>query len=417
MKILIYACHFTPDPIGVGKFTGEMAEWLAAQGHEVRAVVAVPFYPHWRVSGKYSAWRYTRETVAGVEIVRCPIWVPQRQSGIARILQYLTLAISSSPVLLWWALRWRPQIVWTVMPPMTGFPIALAAAWLARARSWLHVQDFEVDAAFELGILKSDRSRALLSGLERRLMSAFDVVSSITPKMVERLAGKRIRTRRHLFPNWADVDAIYPLGRESALRAELKIAPGRIVALYSGSLGEKQGVEDLILVARLLVDHREIQFVICGDGVGRARLAMLAGEGLPNTHFLPVQPIERLNELLNLADIHLLPQKSEISDFVMPSKLGGMLASGRPIIASAHSGTQLAQEVSGAGIVVPPGDVGTMAAAIMELSGMPERRAELGAEAARRAQQHWKKTSILHLVEGEMQAMIESSKVHTDAVP
>ncbi len=76
MKILIYGINYVPELTGIGKYSGEMAEWLAENGHEVRVVTAPPYYPEWRVAPGYSAWRYSRETRAGVSIWRTPLWVP-----------------------------------------------------------------------------------------------------------------------------------------------------------------------------------------------------------------------------------------------------------------------------------------------------------------------------------------------------
>ena len=107
-----------------------------------------------------------------------------------------------------------------------------------------------------------------------------------------------------------------------------------------------------------------------------------SAEGLPNVKLLPIQPSERFNELMNCADIHLLPQRSDAADLVMPSKLTGMLATGRPVVACASPGTQIADVVAGHGIVVPPGDVDAFHQAIMTLASDPQLRRKLG-QAAR----------------------------------
>jgi colanic acid biosynthesis glycosyl transferase WcaI len=394
MKILISACHFTPDIIGVGKFSGEMAEWLASRGHEVRAVVGAPFYPHWNILEGYSGVRYLREKVRGVDVVRCPIYVPRTQSGLKRLLQYTVLVITALPVLLLWAVRWKPDIVWTVMPPLAGMPTALLAAKLAGAPAWLHVQDFEIDAAFELGLLRKPMLRRVFLGIERRLMSSFRVVSSITPKMLEALKTKRVFTQSLLFPNWFDPNVIYPMPNADFLRDALDIPRTAFVALYSGNLGEKQGVDSLVDVARHLSDNPDFILVVCGDGAGRARLASASAD-LRNIRLLPLQPTTLFNALLNMADAHLLPQRSEVADLMMPSKLPGMLASGRPVIAGAMPNTQLAQEVEGCGVVVPPSDSVAMADAIRKLMFNPQERRELGARAAERAIEHWGKDRIL----------------------
>ena len=139
----------------------------------------------------------------------------------------------------------------------------------------------------------------------------------------------------------------------SRYRDELTISDEVCVALYSSNMGEKQGLEIVLEVARQLQHEPDLLFVLCGEGAARERLMKL-GAGLGNVRWLPLQPAERLNELLNLADVHLLPQRSDAADLVMPSKLTGMLLSGRVVLATAEAGTQVARMVSPCGKVVKP---------------------------------------------------------------
>lgn len=287
------------------------------------------------------------------------------------------------------------------MPPLSGTPGALIAAKLGKAKSWLHVQDFEVDAAFELGLLNSTSGRKILLTMERWLLSKFDVVSTITARMSQRLVAKQISTSLQYFPNWADIEMIYPLPKKGALLDELNVKESDFIGLYSGNLGEKQGIECLVEVARILRPYKDIVIVICGDGAGRARLSGLS-QGLENIRLAPLQPLERLNELLNTADIHLLPQKASVADLVMPSKLGGMLASGRPVIAGAVEGTQIAKEIADCGIITPPGNAQLMAEAILKLRAQPELREKLGRNAVQRAKSNWWKQGIMEKFEHDL---------------
>jgi colanic acid biosynthesis glycosyl transferase WcaI len=233
-------------------------------------------------------------------------------------------------------------------------------------------------------------------------MRRFDRVSTISERMLEQLAEKRVEApRSFFFPNWVDTETIHPLCYPSSFRTELHIGQNMIVALYAGNMGEKQGLEIVVEVARALSNRHDLQFVLCGDGAARKRLQQLA-DGLSNVRFLPVQPAERLNDLLNLADIHLLPQRADTADRVMPSKLTGMLASGRPVVATAHPDTQVAQVVEGRGIVTPPGDGVALANAILHLATRPAERARLGQVARAFALAHWGQEGILQRFEEEL---------------
>jgi colanic acid biosynthesis glycosyl transferase WcaI len=397
MRILIYGINFHPEPTGVGKYSGEMAQWLAARGHEVRVVTAPPSYPPWRVFPGYHAWRYSRETsrpqngnetsaggehdpVPSLEIFRCPLWIPQKPNGLKRLFHLASFALSSVPAMIR-QIAWSPDIVLLVEPTLFCALQTLLVARCSGARSWLHVQDFEVDAAFGLGDLSPSLARNWAFSVERRILSGFDRVSAISKRMVERLSVKGVDpSRRILFANWVDTGEIFPLEGPSPLRKELGIAESTVVALYSGSMGKKHGLELLVDAARRLSPHPDLRFVFCGEGPGRQMLTDKAKD-LPNVTLLPVQPASRLNDLLNLADIHLLPQLADAADLVMPSKLTGMMASGRAIIATVLPGTQLFEALEGAGIVTPPGDVDAFVSALLRLVEDSPLRQQLGQEA------------------------------------
>ncbi|HEY1611391.1 MAG TPA: glycosyltransferase WbuB, partial [Paraburkholderia sp.] len=326
MKILVYGLNFAPELSGVGKYTAEMTELLAARGHEVRVVCAPPYYPHWRVQEGYRAWRYRRDTWHGIGVWRAPLWVPSQPRGFTRIMHLASFALASLPLVVR-QIAWRPQVVMAIAPTLLCAPGALAVARAAGARTWLHIQDFEVDAAFDLGLLQGSGAARVARAVERALLQRFDVVSSISGRMVERAVDKGVDAARAVcLPNWVDTDAIHPLPVPSAYRRELGIPAENTVVLYSGNMGAKQGIEILADVATRLATRPDISFVFCGDGAAKRELVARCA-ALPNCHVLPLQPVSALNELLNVADIHLLPQRNDAADLVMPSKLTGMLAS------------------------------------------------------------------------------------------
>lgn len=401
MKVLIYGINYSPELTGIGKYTGEMAEFLAAQGHDVRVVTAPPYYPDWATWSGYSASRYKIEYIAGVRVLRVPLWVPRKVSGTRRLLHLASFALSSLPALLaqW---RWKPDIVWLTEPPLFCSPAGLVFAGLRGAKSWLHIQDYEIDAAFELGMLRGKHLRSIVASGERWLMRRFDRVSTISQRMLERAKAKGVADQRLIFmPNWADVSSIRPLGSDSSYRDELGIHSKAIVALYSGNMGGKQGLEVLAEVAHLLQSVAEIQFVFCGNGAGRADLVERC-RSLRNVRFLDLQPVERLGELLGLADIHLLPQRADAADLVMPSKLTGMLSSGRPIVAGAGRETELGQVVSECGIIVTPEDSVAFASAVASLASEPELRSRLGRRARELAENRFARDAVLRRFERDL---------------
>jgi colanic acid biosynthesis glycosyl transferase WcaI len=277
-------------------------------------------------------------------------------------------------------------MVMVVAPALFSAPAGWLLARLCGARAWLHIQDFELDAAFELGLLRGALLRRIVGAGERALMLGFDVVSTISRQMVRKVAGKGVPLdRAELLPNWVDLRQIRPVDNSAALRAELGIGADHCVCLFSGTINRKQGLDVLVQAARLLEDHPHIVIVICGNGELRPGLEV-AAQGLHNIRFIDLRPAHQLNTLLNMADVHVLPQLEGAADLVMPSKLTGMLASGRPVIAAATIGTEIATVVEGLGLTIKPESAECLARAINELANDPTRRAELGAACRRYAE-------------------------------
>jgi colanic acid biosynthesis glycosyl transferase WcaI len=402
MRILVSSMNFSPELTGIGKYSGEMAAWLAQRGHEVRVVCAPPYYPQWRVDPPHSALRYRVENpTTGVKVWRCPLWVPRKLSGGKRLLHLASFALSSFPVMLRQCF-WRPDVVLAVSPAFFGTPAGWLSARLCGAKAWLHVQDLEVDAAFEMGLLKGGTSRRFVLMLERWMMRRFDMVSTISDKMRERLADKGLaREKLAMCQNWVDIAAIRPLADPREMRRALGIGDEKVVCLFSGSINRKQGLHTLVEAARLLADQADVLIVICGNGEFRAVLEAQA-EGLANLRFIDLQPVEQLNALLNMADLHLLPQLRGAADLVMPSKLGGMLASGRPVIAGAEDGTEIAAVVCERGCIVEPENAAAFAQAMRTLAADAARRAVLGAAARRYAEECLDRERIMQALECQL---------------
>jgi colanic acid biosynthesis glycosyl transferase WcaI len=393
MRILIYSANFAPEPTGIGKYSGEMASWLAEHGHEVRVVAAPPYYPAWKVDRKYLWPPFRREQWRGVDVWRAPLWVPKSPSGLTRLIHLLSFAITSFPVMIW-QVEWRPDLVLTVAPAFICAPTGLLIARLCRAKAWLHLQDFEVDVAFGMGLLKGKLLQRIVLRIERWVLRRFDSVSTISGRMIERLLTKGVvPTRTRYFPNWVDMARIRPM-TSGSFRAQLGISPDAVVVLFSGTLGGKQGLSVIPEAASLLAARSDIVFVVCGDGVMKPSLSAAAAT-LPNLHILPLQPLGRLADLLGMADMHLLPQSPDAADLVLPSKLSGMLASGRPVIATCRSGTEISGIVSQCGVVVEPENSSELALAITKLADDSELRRELGRRARVFAEANFERDAVL----------------------
>lgn len=387
MKILIQSLNFPPELIGVGKYVGEMAVWLKNNGHDVHVITGMPYYPLWKIHKGFNKYFWRKEYLCGVTVWRCPIWVPKNPTGLKRLAHLFSFFLSSLPIALM-QIMWRPRIVFTVQPTLFVAPTALFICFFTGAKKILHIQDFEVDAAFELKILRGKLIRKIILTLEKFIMLRFDLISSISKMMLKRAELKGVsESKLYLFRNWVKLNPFFETLHKNEnqsqavinYRKKLNIHNDSLVALYSGNMGEKQGIEILGYVAKIFhnVNQSNLYFIFCGNGPSREKLEAIC-DGLKNVLFLDLQTEKNFHHLLSIADIHLLPQQVGAQDLVLPSKLTGMLASGRAIIACANKGTEIESIVSECGVVVPPENPEKLYEAILELVKNPDKRKDLG---------------------------------------
>jgi len=396
MRVLIYGLNYAPEPVGIGKYSGELGSWLARQNHQIRVITAPPYFPRWHAEGN----RFREERLAGAIVWRCPIWVPRRPSGITRLIHLASFALSSFPALLWqW--RWRPEIIICVAPTIFCAPGALMLKQMCGAETlaWLHIQDFEIDAAFELGLLKGKVLRTTAERLERWLLGSFERVSSISETMRKRAICKGVKPdRTELVTNWIDLNEIKPLPenerQNNPYRNRLGITSDKLILLYSGSINKKQGMEILADAIIALREREELVWIIAGEGPGKAEIVE-ATKGLPQVRHLGLQPSECMNDWLNMADVHLLPQRAGATDLVLPSKVIGMLASGRPLVATSPAGSELGKLAELVGRRTDPEDAIKFAEAVIDLTGNKEERMRLGRRGRQYAEEHYDMDKVL----------------------
>ena len=370
-RVLIYGMNYAPEFAGVGKYTGEIAEYLASTGAAVTVVTTPAHYPGWQVQDTFHNGRYTSEVRNGVVVLRCPLLLRRAMGGIWRLLAPLSFALTSAPVVVWQILRYRPDMALCIVPTLFGAPAMLLAARMVGARTVLHVQDLEVDAAFAVGHLSSwTWLRRFGFAMEAAIITRFSQIITISERMAEKIAQKGADGRRiDVVRNWVDIDLIRPLQTVSPYRRELGYSANDFIVQYSGNIGRKQGLGILLQAARRVAADPRIKFVIAGEGPLKAEL-MAEYEDLANVRFYGFQPHERLSEFLGMADLHALPQDPEATDLVLPSKLGGMLASSRPILVMAEPGTELVQFLKDSVTFIPPGALEALVEAVRRAAGL-----------------------------------------------
>ena len=404
-RILFIGLNYAPEPIGIGPYSAGLAEALVERGHTVEAIVGQPYYPEWKLFPRFKRrWKTSEEN--GVKITRCPHYIPANPTGKKRMAHHASFASSAYPAARRARRDLKPDLVFTVAPSMIAAPVALRMARRAGVPLWMHVQDFEVGAALATGLIDSESRMANAAArFEDRMLHSADLVSTISHPMCQLLATKGIAPDRIMeMRNWANHAHAMDKADGQRLRREWGL-DGKVIALYSGNIANKQGLDVVIEAARLMQDREDIAFVICGEGPNRLKLERLA-KGLGNVVFRDLQPEARIGDLLTMADIHLLPQLHDAEDLVLPSKLGNMLASGRPVIATVRPGTGIARELLDCGIVVPPEEPDSIVTAINALAAHPDYRVRMGKAAADRARHAWTKDSVIDRFEEGLERLL-----------
>jgi colanic acid biosynthesis glycosyl transferase WcaI len=374
-RVLLIGGNFYPEPIGIGKYNGEMIEWLTENGYKCTVITSFPYYPQWKVQQPYvkrSFW-YKKEVKhykpfydTKISIYRCPQYVPDIPTGLKRILNGLTFFITSLPVIFKLLFEPKYDFIISVVPSFETGLLAILYKSIRGGKFFYHIQDLQIDAARDLKLLKSSTLINFLFRIEKYILKHADVVSSVSSGMMEKVQRK-CNKKIDFFPNWVDNKVIFPILNKESLKEEFNFNKEDKVILYSGAVGEKQGLENILFAAASFLNQDNIKFVVCGSGPYLKKLLQLKVDlGLKNLTFMPTQPIEKLNKFLNMADLHLIIQKADASDLVMPSKLTNILAVGGVSIVTGKPGSTLHELIvsENIGVSVVPENVAALVTAI-----------------------------------------------------
>ncbi|RYY06676.1 MAG: colanic acid biosynthesis glycosyltransferase WcaI, partial [Sphingobacteriaceae bacterium] len=374
--VLVHGINFFPERTGMGKYTAGMVDFMVQQGIACTVLTSYPFHPEWKVKPPYKNGSYTKEISNNglLTVHRCPMYVPAKPTGITRILQETSFILSSSLVLLKLVFRKKFDAFIIISPPFHLALVALLYRFFRKTKVIYHIQDLQIDLANELKLIKSKMIINLMFKIEHYILGKADMVSTISEGMI-----KKIKQKRDIevvnFPNWTDTKQFFPIENRASLKPKWNFQTDNFIVMYSGNLGEKQGLELILEVALKFQKNENIKFIICGNGAYKIRLLEQANKlGVYNVHFIPLQPEEDFNRFLNIADVHLIIQKENTADLVMPSKLTTILAVGGQVIATANPQTTLYNVITDnqIGKITPPDNVAQLCDAIQAFTQIPE---------------------------------------------
>lgn len=381
MKIVFFHRFFFPDTSATSQILSDLAFHLAARGREVHVV-----------TGRTSEGDAPLEIVRGVVIHRVADAMPGPHGLLERSMAYAHFVREARNAAVRLLSRGDTAVIKTD-PPMSSAAFGpLAVKRGARMVAWL--QDIFPEIAIEYGIPGMRAAAPMLKRWRDRSLALAESVIVIGDRMAQhvRALGCVPPERLHVVHNWADGGAVVPIARDgNRLRHEWKL-DGRFVVAYSGNLGRVHEFETILQAASRLRAETGLRFLFIGRGPRLEEVqARVALEGLPNVEFRPHQPRSRLPESLGAADVHLSVLPARFEGLVVPSKVYGVMAAGRPTIFVGDVAGETAHilRLAEAGVTVGSGDPAHLASEIARLKDdIPERK-RMGANARAAFEAHY----------------------------
>lgn len=316
-----------------------MIQYLSERQHDTTLLTTLPYYPEWKLLNGYRNKIYSEEYFGKCKIIRVWSYLSSNLTTSTRILKELTFYLLSLIVLVKKKFNgYQPDIIIYIAPPF--FLPLVARSLFSSSKHAYHIQDLEIDAAIELGLLPRFLQKALIK-VEKKVLDKMNIITTISHAMMGAIKKKGIYNNVYLFPNWADSLNVFPKS-STWLHEDLGLNTNKKLIVYSGNIGEKQGLERILYVAKRLEKINELHFVIIGEGSFKDKLISIYNSlDLSNVSFRGLVEKSQLNKMLNSSFIQLVLQKEGKSNSFFPSKLANILAAGIPSVVTAEEGSGL----------------------------------------------------------------------------
>ena len=394
-NITFIGLNYAPEDSAIGLYSTQWAEYLNKQGVKVTVITAFPYYPQWEIKQEYRSKKiFLKEESNDIKIYRYKQYVPKSPTFIKRIIHLLDFTFGSLFNL--YKLK-KCDLVISVVPFTSSVFLGYILKRRFKTKLWVHIQDLEFDVALQTGLINNKKhSFSLLLKLEKWLFSKSDITSAISQSMLNKL---REKTNSELFylPNWIDAKSIDPESHKTHPYLSFK----KFKILYSGNIGDKQDWETFVRFCKDL-DKEKLQITVVGTGAKKDWLKEQTSN-ISNVKYFPPVAYNELSDLLCSADLHVLFQKPNIIDAVMPSKVLGMMASGKPsiIIGNKESEVKKILEASKGGFYYIQYNK-EIIIDIKELLGNRNDLTEMGNNARKYVVQNFSKSTILSSMEAKL---------------
>lgn len=340
MKIIVSSLYFHPDHSGIALYASDFAFYAAERGHEVHVITGFPFYPQWKKRPADRRKLFKTEVHEKVKIHRGYTYVPSKPTTIKRLFQEFCVLIFSTFNYLRVG---KADCIFVFTTPVTFGWLGALFKKIYGSKLFINVQDFQVEAAQSLGMVKGKLLIDILGKVEQSSYRSANWVSSISDSMCELLSNKvKSKDKIVFWPNWVDLSEYQVGDLEGRFRKALGIEESKVIVAYAGNIGLKQGLSILVDAAEELKEYTQIQFLIIGEGADLVNLKTYADrKELANLQFLPFLNPEQYKEFLADVDVVFISQQKTENDIYFPSKLLGLMAAGKAIQLSADKDSEL----------------------------------------------------------------------------
>lgn len=392
-RIVFVNRFYAPDHSATAQILTDLAEYLAGRGWAVEVVTSRLIY------GMSGANLPSAERINGVTVTRVAAMNNAGLGVVGRLLAYLTFYLSAAWALLR-CLRPGTIVVAKTDPPLIAL-IALIACKVRGAKLVNWVQDLYPEVAAEMGIGMLRGPVGGILGAVRDVAFRHSALTvAIGRRMADRIARRGVASERIItIANWSDDESITPsMSGSPALRAEWGLPLDAFVLEYSGNLGRAHEAATLLAAAGLLAHRADIWFLFVGGGHAQTELRRNAtAAGYERFVFQPYQPRARLSESLAVGDAHWLSLRPEFEGLIVPSKVFGIAAAARPIVAVCDPAGEVPSMIGAAraGVTVAPGDASGLAAAIAALADDRAACSAMGERARTMLQQGYRRGTAL----------------------